>query len=123
MKKITLVEDDPGIQDVIRLILNRDGYEVIVYSNGHNLLNNDFEIPDLILLDRQLSGLDGLDICRFLKQQANTKDIPVILLSANPQIGVLAKNAGADDFLEKPFNIQDLKNIVTRYITKNADIT
>ena len=114
MKKIIFADDDPGIQDVVNLIFEGE-YEVTIFSNGESLLNNNFEVPDLFLLDKQLSGIDGLDICRFLKAQESTRHIPVIIISASPNIDKLAKSAGADNVLEKPFNMKDLREIVASY--------
>ena len=115
MKRIILAEDDPGIQDSIQMILEREGYEVTIYANGEDLLNKRFEAPDLFILDRQLSGVDGLDICKFLKKETDTSQIPVIILSASPQIGPMAKKVGADDFLEKPFTIDNLRKLVAKH--------
>ena len=102
-KKIIIAEDDPGMQDVIVLIFERAGYQVTIFTDGDPILNNQFEVPDIFVLDKQLLGVDGLDICRYLKQDERTKNVPVIMLSANPHIGILSAEAGADDFLEKPF--------------------
>jgi CheY-like chemotaxis protein len=59
--------------------------------------------------------MDGLDICRFLKNQEETKDIPVIMISASPNIFELAKNAGADGVIEKPFPIKELRNMIETF--------
>lgn len=111
-KRIIITDDDPGVQDAFRLILERAGYEVEIFSNGQPLLTGQFQRPDLIILDRQLSGVDGLDICRHLKGQAETRDIPVVMLSASPHIDRLARAAGADDFIEKPFKMRHLLDVV-----------
>jgi DNA-binding response OmpR family regulator len=116
---IIIADDDPGIQDIFQLIFDRAGVDVTIYPNGEQLINNDFEAPDAFILDKQLSGIDGLDVCRFLKRQERTKDIPVIMLSANPNIGKMAKEAGADDYLEKPFKLQDLLALMNKYLVKN----
>ena len=116
LKHIILTDDDPGIQDAIPLVFKKAGYRVTVFRNGDQLLNNDFEVPDLFILDKQLSGVDGLDICRFLKSQNATRHVPVIMLSASPQIASLAKLAGADGFLEKPFKMRELRDIVAKHI-------
>ena len=116
MKKIILAEDDPGIQDSIQMILETEGYQVTVFPNGDDLLNRRFETPDLFILDRQLSGVDGLDICRILKEDNDAKAIPIIILSASPQIGSMAREAGAQDFLEKPFRIDALRKMVAKHI-------
>ena len=108
-----MAEDDPGIQDSARLIFERAGYRITIFPNGDPLLSGAFDIPDIFILDKQLSGVDGLDICRHLKSMAATARIPVIILSASPQIVRLAELAGADAALEKPFKMQELRHLVT----------
>lgn len=115
-KKILVTDDDPSLQDMFRLILEKAGYEVTVLSNGSDILQNHYETPDLFLLDKQLSDVDGLDICKHLKSQKNTKDIPVIMISATVGIGPTAKEAGADAFIEKPFEKEHLLQVVEEYI-------
>jgi DNA-binding response OmpR family regulator len=105
---IIIVDDDEGVQQFFHLIFNQAGYRTIIYSDGEKILNNDFEIPDIFLLDKQLACSDGLDICRKLKGNAKTRNIPVIMVSGSPGIGKLAKEAGANDFLEKPFVTEEL---------------
>jgi DNA-binding response OmpR family regulator len=115
-KKLIITDDDPGIQDAAKLIFERAGYEVTVFSSGESLLSGAFNVPDLFILDKQLSGVDGLDICRFLKKHTETKNIPIIILSASPHIGKLASSAGADAFLEKPFKMRELREVAQRLI-------
>ena len=115
-KHIILTDDDPGVQDAAKLMFERAGYDVTVYSNGNPLLKNDFKTPDLFILDKQLSGVDGLDICRFLKAQHATAHIPVIMLSASPQLGVQSRAAGADAFVEKPFRMSDILTAIRQFI-------
>jgi len=121
MKHIFLAEDDFGIQDIITLVLQRLGYTVTVYMYGKQLIANMTQIPDLYLLDNQLPDMNGTDICRFLKQQDSSKSIPVIMVSANPNIASLATQAGADDYLEKPFTIKDLKLKVEFFCPQGTD--
>ena len=120
MKRILFADDDPSIQDIVNLIFEGE-YEVTTYSDGARLMENDFELPDLFLLDKQLPGVDGLDICRFLKSQASTKHIPVIVISASPHLKKLAMAAGADDTIEKPFPIRELRQMVATY-TSNPNL-
>ena len=115
-KYIIIVEDDKGIQEAARLVFERDGYGVTIFSNGDLLLTNAFDIPHLFILDKQLPGVDGLDICRFLKGQNSTKDVPIIMLSASPNIDRLAEMAGANCFLEKPFKMKTLRETVAKCI-------
>ena len=116
MKRIILAEDDESIQDIVRLVLKDNSYQLIVYSDGNQLLDNSLELPDLFILDKQLPGVDGLEICRHLKKQPRTKHIPVIMLSASPTIKITAPDAGAEDAIEKPFKIRDLREIISKYI-------
>jgi DNA-binding response OmpR family regulator len=115
-KKILITEDDPGLQDIFKIILEKAGYEVEIISNGNTLLQNKFTPPNLFLLDKQLSGMDGLDICKHLKKQKNTQNIPVIMISANPSISVLSGDAGANAYIEKPFEKNYLLKMVEAHI-------
>ncbi len=123
MKQVTIAEDDPGMRDIFRLILERYGYAVTIYGNGELLMKNEIELPDLFILDKQLSGTDGLDICRFLKRQEATKNIPVIVTSASPYIAQFAKEAGADDFIEKPFKMKELISLIEKVLNKSFTAT
>jgi len=115
MKKIIFAEDDPSILDVVDIALN-DKYELTCFTSGKALVNNEFTIPDLFMLDKQLSGTDGLDICRLLKSQDHTRNIPVIIVSAGHNIHVLAREAGANDVLTKPFTMQALRGLIAKYL-------
>lgn len=116
MKRIIVVDDDPGIQDILELIFHRAGYDVTILPGADQLFSGSFEKPDVFILDKQLSGADGLDVCRFLKKQESTRHIPVIIVSANMCINQLAHEAWASDFIEKPFRMQDLLETVRRHI-------
>jgi CheY-like chemotaxis protein len=115
MKKIIFADDDPTIQDVMHLILD-DEYEVISLLSGEKLLEDNFEIPDLFLLDRQLTDIDGLQVCRRLKSRDATHHIPVIVISAAQNITKLAKEAGADAVIEKPFQIRELRQVIAEHL-------
>lgn len=119
-KKIYIVEDDESIQDMLKIILEKAGYEITVYSQGTGILKDDYLLPDIFLLDRQLPDMDGLDICRFLKSKEDTRDIPVVMISANPHIDELSKNAGADGYIEKPFSINLLLKTIRTFLQRQA---
>ncbi|MGN6568245.1 MAG: response regulator [Flavipsychrobacter sp.] len=116
MKKIIIVEDDVAILDVYNLIFTELNCELITYPNGDELIEGNFPIPDLFILDKQLSGVDGLDICRLLKRTEATKDIPVIMLSASPDIYKTSTLAGANAALEKPFKIAAIRETVRQLL-------
>ena len=107
-KKIMIADDDPGIVDAIELLLEFEGYQVSSTIDGSTVLDMKLELPDLLLLDIWMSGEDGRDICKKLKQSELTKNIPVIMVSASKDIKESAMAAGADDFLAKPFEMNDL---------------
>jgi DNA-binding response OmpR family regulator len=107
-KKIMIVDDDPGIVDAVEMLLEFEGYKVASTANGSTVLHMNEELPDLLLLDIWLSGEDGRDICKKLKSENITKNIPVIMISASRDIKDSAMAAGADDFLAKPFEMDEL---------------
>ncbi|WP_091211465.1 response regulator [Mucilaginibacter gossypiicola] len=115
-KKIMIADDDPGIVDAVEIILDFEGYEVSSTVNGTTLLDMQTEFPDLLLLDIWMSGSDGRDICRELKKRDSTKDIPIIMISASRDIEKSAYDAGADDFLAKPFEIDDLLGKIRKHL-------
>ena len=111
MKKVMIIEDDPAIQDVLGLLFTRAGYLTIAYTNGYVIFREEFDIPDLFIIDKQLSGVDGLEICKHLKNWPPTSHLPVIILSATPHLHEQSKQAGADVFLEKPFSNNNLLQV------------
>lgn len=118
MKRIVLVEDDAPIRDVIAIAFADDQCEIILLENGNVILNDELEAPDLFLLDKQISGTDGLVLCRFIKNHEKYKHVPVLMISANPYIDALAKDAGADGAVSKPFSLKQLRDIVFQYLEK-----
>ncbi|HYK84617.1 MAG TPA: response regulator [Ktedonobacteraceae bacterium] len=113
-KKILVVDDEPDILEFLQVILEEEGYAVITTDKGEYVeaLNNG-GLPDLILLDMLLSGKDGREIVKQLKSQEKTKHIPVIMFSAHPSAEETARKAGADDFLAKPFEMDQLLEKIT----------
>lgn len=113
-KKIMIADDDPGIVDAVEMLLEFEGYEVTSTINGSTVLDMKDELPDLLLLDIWMSGSDGRDICKKLKHEVITKNIPVIMISASKDIKESAMASGADDFLAKPFEITELLSKIER---------
>jgi DNA-binding response OmpR family regulator len=107
-KKIMIADDDPGIVDAVEMMLEFEGYTVTSTVDGATVLDMKEELPDLLLLDIWMSGEDGRDICKKLKSENITKNIPVIMISASRDIRDSAMAAGADDFLAKPFEMDEL---------------
>ncbi len=118
MSKILLVEDDPSILEVTTIILEQEGYEVLKACNKTEVNEIlEVELPDLILLDIWVSGLDGGLFTKKLKGDDKTKDIPVILVSANTDIQKIANDSGANGYLEKPFDLDDLIATVKKHLS------
>lgn len=115
-RKILIADDDPGIRDIFQIVLVKAGYDIEVKEDANEIFENNFRIPDLFLIDRLLSGVDGLDVCRYLKNNKQTSQIPVIMVSASPDIDKVALRAGADDFIEKPFELSHLIKVIERNI-------
>lgn len=106
---VMVVEDDPGILEVVKIILEEDGFVVVALGEGTEVEEQiKTKKPDIILIDLWMPGADGEEVVRKLKSQKETKKIPIIVISALADAEKRAQDAGADDFLPKPFNIQDL---------------
>src|SRR5436189_1330315 len=120
-KKILVADDDSSLRDIFKIILAKAGYDIELKEDANEIFKNNFKIPDLFLIDKLLSGVDGLQVCRYLKDNPDTCNIPVVMVSASPDIGVSAIKAGADDFVEKPFELSYLLKVIERNIerTKN----
>ena len=120
-KKILVVDDEPDILEFLQIIFEEAGYHVDTTEKGDYLekLKNG-PLPDLVLLDMLLSGRDGREIVKQLKSRDSTKHIPVIMFSAHPSAEKTALAAGADDFVEKPFDIETLLEKIQRLISPPA---
>lgn len=116
-KKILIVDDDKSILDSLSLVLSESGFDVETISKGEEALKAvEVKKPDLILLDVLMSGKDGREICQNLKNTESTKNIPVIMISAHPSAFKNIEKIGADDFLPKPFELEDLLKKIEKYI-------
>ena len=115
-KKILIVDDDEAIGDALQLMLEDAGYEVEIQMDGHAVTHMQEPFPDLLLLDIRLSGVDGQTICWQLKYQEATRHIPIIILSAHRETQRIAREAGADTFLAKPFEMEELLTLVASYL-------
>lgn len=106
MTKILIAEDEPDIRDLIALTLNFSGFEVVMAVDGEEAIrhaqNQQF---DLILLDVRMPRMSGYEVCRELRQMTNTKDVPIVFLSAKGQESEMQAglDAGADEYILKPF--------------------
>ena len=117
MKKVLVIDDDPDILDAVQMTLMTGGYDSDITTKGDETYKKiqDYK-PDLIILDVLLSGNDGRAICKNLKRNKKTKNIPIIMISAHPTAKDSTKECGADSFIAKPFSIVELLAEVKKYI-------
>jgi DNA-binding response OmpR family regulator len=111
MSRILVVEDDPDIAELIVHSLRRAGHEVAFVTSGTDGLDYArSDPPDLLVLDRMLPGLDGLDVCRSLRAERSTAAVPIIMLTARAEESdrVAGLELGADDYVTKPFSPREL---------------
>jgi len=107
-KRVLVVDDDVKTVELVKLYLNRDGYRVLTAYDGNDALRIARESrPDLIVLDLMLPGMNGLDVCRTLRQES---DVPIIMLTAmtTDDDRLTGLNIGADDYVTKPFSPREL---------------
>ena len=116
-KKILVAEDDRAILEVVKIILEQEGYKTL-FADREEVIRSTIRDhkPDLILLDIWLGGSDGGKIAKSIKSDKHTKHIPIIMISANNETEKITKEAGAYGFLLKPFNIDDLLQIVRKHV-------
>ena len=102
---VLVVDDDEDLLILLQLKLESEGFNPLCAPNGGNLMDIITQRhPDLVLLDIHMNGVDGGDLCRQIKSNPDTADIPVVLFSANANIESVSKNCGADGFITKPFS-------------------
>jgi two-component system response regulator VicR len=114
---ILIVEDDPQVARLIALVLQRNGHKSEVVAEGQKALDKAKELqPSMIFGDLTIKGMGGEALCGALKRQSETKDIPFIVVSGDRDIAEKARICGADDYMGKPFEFEDLIRIVNRYV-------
>jgi CheY-like chemotaxis protein len=116
-KKILIFDDDTIILEVISIIFKDGGYDVEISETSHDIIQrvSDFK-PDLILMDNWIPNIGGVEATNLLKNHEDFKHIPVIYVTANNDIAYLANSAKADDYIAKPFNLEDLEEKVAKYL-------
>jgi len=111
VSKILLIDDEVQIQELVRYNLEKEGFVVIIASDGGQGLDlARRDKPDLIILDLTLPVIDGYDVCKNLRAQTDTASIPIIILSAREDVvdKVIGLELGADDYMTKPFSLREL---------------
>ncbi len=116
-KTILVIDDNQDILQAIKIILEDEGYDVLVSEDGKVAEELSGNLPGLIVLDVLLSGKDGREIVRALKTREETKNIPVIMISAHPSAKKSALDSGADAFLPKPFDTDEFLESIHHHLT------
>lgn len=126
-KVVAIVDDEEDIVNLVSHHVKREGYKVKEFHNGRDfLLFLESIVPDLVILDIMLPGIDGLEICRMLKNRTRTSSIPIIMLTAKASEAdvVVGLEIGADDYIVKPFSPREMvarvKSLLRRVNSKEA---
>jgi DNA-binding response OmpR family regulator len=122
-ERLALVEDDRDLAATLALALERDGFAVDRYGTGRDGLEGILATPpDLVLLDLNLPDLDGLSLCRELRETPPVRDLPIIILTARVEEGdrVLGLDLGADDYITKPFSLRELKSRIRALLRRRS---
>ena len=124
--KILIVEDDRSLAEVLEYNLTSSGYDTICASDGQDALNQaKLKLPDLVLLDLMIPVVDGLEVCKHLRASSETRDIPIVMLTAKGEETdeLVGFSIGADDYVVKPFSVKVLleriKSLLRRRINNH----
>lgn len=117
-KRILVIDDDEDILEILNIVLQEEGYDVVTSNTGESAEQINIIHPDLILMDVRIEGSAkrGNEICAELKQQYKEVPMPVILLSAEAGLEMLANECGADFYINKPFDIFQMLGQVKRFL-------
>lgn len=121
MTNILVVDDDQEIGFMIKLILEHKGFEVSILERAENLeefiSKDNF---DLLILDMLIAGVKGTDVCTTLKSDPRTAQLPILMITAFPDSEKICLDAGADNFLSKPFEMKDLISKIDSSLSKSG---
>ncbi|MGF7042873.1 response regulator transcription factor [Mucilaginibacter lappiensis] len=115
-KKIFIVEDDNDLSDEIQSNLKGEGYHTAAYPGKNSIKGVILQMPDLVLVDNKLKDGLGSELCSALKKHPLTSHVPVILISRGENLANVARECGADAYLNKPFNMARLLETVDRHL-------
>ena len=113
---VLIVDNDKDIRMALEILLNKKGFDA--FGTGDFVPDHLARLPDIILMDFYLSGKSGKDICKTIKTNAETKNITIIMMSASPSAKDICLEAGASAFINKPFQISEVINILKSTIHK-----
>src|SRR5213592_4131689 len=117
--KILIADDSPNIREILKMSLETDGYSVVLAEDGEQALAMvTDEKPDLVIIDVMMPKVNGFQVCRRVKTERTTHDVPVIMLTAKSaqQDVYWGKDCGADEYLTKPFSTKELVKTIDRLL-------
>jgi two-component system response regulator VicR len=117
-KRILVIDDDEDLLEIFNIVFQEEGYDVVISNTGEAAEHIQIIHPDLILLDVRIVGSakNGAEICAEIKSQYREKAPPVILVSGESDLAILANECGADTFISKPFDIIDMMMEIKSYL-------
>lgn len=116
-KSIFVVEDNASIREMLEFLLKEEEFEVVSCPNSQAFWQAiQMQLPDMVVLDVMLPDGNGVDICTQLKGNVKTHNIPVMMMSANNQLNKIKSKCGAEDYINKPFDLNDFVERVEHYL-------
>jgi DNA-binding response OmpR family regulator len=121
MERVLIFDDDADILEVCTIVLKTHGFEVITEKNCEDIVAKiDLYTPDVLLMDNKIPPLGGIQACRAVRASIAHAGLPIVFFSANQDVARLADEAGADHFIEKPFDLDALISMLHSAITAGA---
>ena len=116
-KRIIIIDDDQDILEALEDLLEMEGYTVLVNPKGDNVIEEIKKFhPHIVLLDLLLSGRDGATICRDIRKTEEIHKTPIIIMSAHPYAQKAIEKCSANEFLHKPFDVEELLKLLQKHI-------
>lgn len=120
-KKVLIFDDDADILEVCTIVLEDNGFEAYTQNNCENVLQKlDQVLPDVVLMDNKIPPNGGIPASLLIRASANHSKLPIVFFSANQQVARLAAEAGADTYIEKPFDLDKLVGTLRKACTPDA---
>ena len=114
--RIYIAEEDQQLQRRLCAALRANGFDVTTSDNGYSIVEMMDSWPDIFLIDIELHGVNGLEVCKWLKSHESSRNIPVIFISGEPYLKILASSTPADDYIEKPVSVPDVIKKIQQFI-------
>jgi DNA-binding response OmpR family regulator len=117
VRRILVVDDDPDISMMLKLMLEYKGYSVTILEKAEDTIKTlgDSDV-NMVIIDMLLSGISGTDICKEIRENYKTAGFPILMISAHPNAREICLEAGADDFISKPFDMNDILSKISNLI-------